>query len=292
MKDLHKLFRILRNCQCKWLLVSSRVPRTCASFSGFLVKFCFCTGTPGSIEQLDPAPRLRFDDCFETRNYRLGPCDLLLSIHYNNQLEVRPRLCVFCTGLLQCGSVYRSRNVGLQVNEHEHDVYPNLHVSWIKALKTLHEKNWRENLPVMEFHHPPNFLWVPTPGLGFKCISVHDFDDDREEALFLSRTTKKTKFHVAEFFFRAKEWKKKSVNWKVNNKMKRDGTLCVHRSRESFTTSWTRGRPLSTASRPAVQQRHAKSCCGTRKNGTPPSHPSGLGPALQHQRDFPGPCFG
>ena len=25
------------------------------------------------------------------------------------------------------------------------------------ALKTLHEKNWRESLPVMEFHHPPIF---------------------------------------------------------------------------------------------------------------------------------------
>ena len=24
------------------------------------------------------------------------------------------------------------------------------------ALKRLHEKNWRESLPVMEFHHPPN----------------------------------------------------------------------------------------------------------------------------------------
>ena len=38
--------------------------RTFASFSGFLVKFCFCTDTPGSIEWLDPAPRLRNDDCF------------------------------------------------------------------------------------------------------------------------------------------------------------------------------------------------------------------------------------
>ena len=45
--------------------------------SGFLVKFCFCTDTPGSIEWLDPAPRLRIDDCFKIRNCRLGPCDLL-----------------------------------------------------------------------------------------------------------------------------------------------------------------------------------------------------------------------
>ena len=26
-----------------------------------------------------------------------------------------------------------------------------------RALKKLHEKNWRESLPVMEFHHPPKF---------------------------------------------------------------------------------------------------------------------------------------
>ena len=32
------------------------------AFSGFLVKFCFCMDTPGSIEWLDPAPRLRIDD--------------------------------------------------------------------------------------------------------------------------------------------------------------------------------------------------------------------------------------
>ena len=41
-----------------------RVPGTFASFSGFLVKFCFCTDTPGSIEWLDPAPRLHIGDLF------------------------------------------------------------------------------------------------------------------------------------------------------------------------------------------------------------------------------------
>ena len=53
MKDLHKLFQIPRNCQCKWLLVSFRAPGTFASCAGFLVKFCFCTDTPGSIEWLN-----------------------------------------------------------------------------------------------------------------------------------------------------------------------------------------------------------------------------------------------
>ena len=41
-------------------------------------------------------------------------------------------------------------------NGYKHCVYPNPHVSLKSALKKLHEKNWRESLPVVEFHHPPN----------------------------------------------------------------------------------------------------------------------------------------
>ena len=54
----------------------------------------------------------------------------------------------------------RSRNFGLWGNEYEHYAYPNPHVSLRSALKRLHEKNWRESLPVMEFHHPPNSPWI------------------------------------------------------------------------------------------------------------------------------------
>ena len=36
--------------------------------------------------------------------------------------------------------------------------YTNPHVSWMWALKILHEKNWRESLHVLEFHHPPIFF--------------------------------------------------------------------------------------------------------------------------------------
>ena len=43
----------------------------------------------------------------------------------------------------------------IEENEYEHCVYPNPHVSLRSALKRLHEKNMRESLPVMEFHHPP-----------------------------------------------------------------------------------------------------------------------------------------
>ena len=85
---------------------------------GFFVKFYFCTDTPGSIEWLDPAPRLHIDDCFEIRNCRLGPCDLLLSSHQNSQHEVRLRHCVFCMGPCNFGpftdlaiSVFREMSI-------------------------------------------------------------------------------------------------------------------------------------------------------------------------------------
>ena len=69
--EIHKHCQIPKNCQCKWLLVSSRVPGTFASFSGFLLKFCFCTDTLGSIEWLSPEPRLHIGDCFEIRKWSL-----------------------------------------------------------------------------------------------------------------------------------------------------------------------------------------------------------------------------
>ena len=60
----------------KWLWVSSRAPRTFASFSLFPVKFLFCTDTTGSIEWPSPAPRLHIGDCFEIHNFQWEPCDL------------------------------------------------------------------------------------------------------------------------------------------------------------------------------------------------------------------------
>ena len=36
-------------------------------------------------------------------------------------------------------------------------VFTQILTSFGSALKKLHEKNWRESLPVLEFHHPPNF---------------------------------------------------------------------------------------------------------------------------------------
>ena len=67
-------------------------------------------------------------------------------------------------------------------NEFQHCDYLNPHVSWIWALKKLHEKTWRESLRVLEFHHPPNFRWILAATPGFQnlrdlsrqttCVSV------------------------------------------------------------------------------------------------------------------------
>ena len=99
-RDLHKLCRIPKNCQCKWLEDSYRAPETFASFFKFPVKLLFCTDMLRSIEWLSPAPRLHIGECFEIRNCHWGPCDLLLPSHQNFQREIRLLHCVFCTGPL------------------------------------------------------------------------------------------------------------------------------------------------------------------------------------------------
>ena len=74
---------------------------------------------------------------------------------------------IFCTrygsanassarGSCNFGPLADLSNFGLWENEYEHCVYPNPHVSLLSALKKHQEKNWRESLPVMEFHHPPS----------------------------------------------------------------------------------------------------------------------------------------
>ena len=60
--------------------------------------FVFARVCLGSIGWLGPAPRLHIDDCFEIRNCRLGPCDLLLSSHQICEVWLRHR--VFCNGAL------------------------------------------------------------------------------------------------------------------------------------------------------------------------------------------------
>ena len=41
----------------------------------------------------------------------------------------------------------------------------------MRALKILHEKNWRESLHVQEFHHQPNFLRILAATPEFQNIT-------------------------------------------------------------------------------------------------------------------------
>ena len=113
----------------------------------FLWSFCFRTDTSGSIGWPSPATRLHIGDCFEIRNCRLGPCDLLLSSHQKFQHEVRAPPLRLLHGALVILVFYRSRSFGLKGNECKLCVYTNAHVSWMWALKMLHERNWRWESP-------------------------------------------------------------------------------------------------------------------------------------------------
>ena len=123
-RDLHMLCQIPRNCQCKWLLVSFRVPGTFASSFVFPEKFLFCTGTTGSIGWPSPAPRLHIDDCSRIHTLHWELCDPLLLNHQNFLHEVRLRECVFCTRSLWFWSSGRSRNFGLSGSEFLHCAHP------------------------------------------------------------------------------------------------------------------------------------------------------------------------
>ena len=54
--------------------------------------------------------------------------------------------------------------------EYKHCAYPNPHVSWMWALKILHEKNWRVSLWVQELCHPRDFLWILAATPGFQNL--------------------------------------------------------------------------------------------------------------------------
>ena len=180
------------------LLVSFLAPRTFASSFVFPAKFLFCTETTGSIGWPRPAPRLHIDDCFEIHNFHWEFCDLLLSSHQNFLHEVRLRHCVFCTGPMWYWSFYRSRNFGLWGNEYKHCAYP--HVSWIWALKMVHEKNWRVSLCVQELYHPQDSLWILATTPGFQ--NLRDLNRQTTRFTVLSRShTKHTGFDYRKWFF-------------------------------------------------------------------------------------------
>ena len=159
-------FPISWSCQCKWLSASFRVPRTFASSSGFAEKFLSCTVMPRSIEWPSPAPRLHIDDCFEIRNLHRRPCDLLLTSlqHFSARGTASPlrllhgALCSFGPYTDLAISVFREMNINTVLTQILTSLECGLYRDFMR--------NWRENLLVLEFHHPPTFCWIlaATPG--------------------------------------------------------------------------------------------------------------------------------
>ena len=88
-KDLHKLYRIPRNCQCKWLWDSSLAPGTSLGSSGSPGKFLFFKGriVTTALPNL-VAPR-HTDDCYEIHFLHWEFCDPQLSSHQNFPLWAR-----------------------------------------------------------------------------------------------------------------------------------------------------------------------------------------------------------
>ena len=122
----------------------------------FPVKFLFYTSTTGSIGWPSPAPRLHIGDGFDIHNFHCELCDLLSSSHQNFLHEVRLRHCVFCTGPCNFGPL-TDLAISVFMEMSINTVLTQILVTWMWALKILHEKNWRESLRVLEFHHPPKF---------------------------------------------------------------------------------------------------------------------------------------
>ena len=119
-----KTCQIPRNCQCKWLLVSSSAPGTSSGSSGSPKKFSFCTGMIVSTVLPSLVPRLHIDDCFAIHFLHWEFCDPELSSHQHFPLLARLYQYVFCKKLSLFSSSSRYRNVGPSESACRHYAYP------------------------------------------------------------------------------------------------------------------------------------------------------------------------
>ena len=75
----HKTCQIPRNCECKWLLVSSSAPGTSSGSFGSPGKFLFYTGRTVTTGSLSLVPPRRIGDCSAIHFLHSEFCDLQLS---------------------------------------------------------------------------------------------------------------------------------------------------------------------------------------------------------------------
>ena len=117
---IHKFCQIPRNCQCKWLWVSSSAPGTSLGSSASLEKFLFCTGMIGTTELPNLVPPRRVDECCVIHFLHWEFCDLQLSSHQNFPLWAGLYQHVFCKKPSLFSSSSRYRNLGLSESECRH----------------------------------------------------------------------------------------------------------------------------------------------------------------------------
>ena len=117
-----KTFQIPRNCQCKWLLVSSLAPGTSFGSYWFAERILFCTGRTVTTELPNLVPPRCIDDCYAIHFLHWEFCDPQLSSHPNFPLGARLYQHVFCKkpSLFSSSSRFRNldRSESRKVREH------------------------------------------------------------------------------------------------------------------------------------------------------------------------------
>ena len=104
----HRTCQNLRNCQCKWLLVSLSAPGTSFGSCGFAEKFLFSMGRLVATALPNLVPPRHIDDCYAIHFLHRDFCDLWLSSHQKFPLWARLYQHVFC----KFSSSSRHRNLG------------------------------------------------------------------------------------------------------------------------------------------------------------------------------------
>ena len=140
---LHTICQILRNCLCKWLLVSSSAPGTSLGSSGFLEKFLCYMGGIVTTELPNLVPPRPIDDCYAIHFLHWGFGDTQWSNHHNFPLWARLFQHVFCKTPSLFSSSSRYRNLGLSESECRHYTCPNPVPLLLAAPLAIHEKNWK-----------------------------------------------------------------------------------------------------------------------------------------------------
>ena len=160
---------IPRNCQCKWLLVSSSAPRTSSGSSGSLEKFLFYTGMNESTVLPSLVPPRHIDDCSSIHFLHWEFCDPLWSSQQYVPLWARLYQYVVCKKPLLFSSSSRYHNLGPSDSASVHCACTNPVPLLLAAPLEVHEMTWKcldflaLGFPkaLEDYFHRPIFLWIP-----------------------------------------------------------------------------------------------------------------------------------